>query len=218
MDGTAGNTNAPLEGMQWQTAIRRAWQFVRPALVATGVLGLASLVFKGTPQSVLVGAFADLLSLTTIKLFLYGLLVVYGVSLALNKLQSASRMVRWIADRIASVTFDCTSTTLGVLVGMAPALAVDRSLKFAAAWAFLYFVILAFVLVLLWGATNLNRLSVQLGWPKFDARYVRIVGLLLVLIGVLAITFDGWRGSTPAQSKCANAASPHLKTLGATDG
>lgn len=204
MEGDYGKTNAALEGMRWKTASSRAWQFVRPACVATLVLSLFSLMFKGTAQGVLVGAFADLLSLTTIKLFSYVLLVVYGTSIMLDKVRLASRATWWVGGRIASVTFDCTSTTLGVLVGMAPALAFDRGLKYAAAWAALFSLMLAFLLALLWLVANFKHLSVHWDFPKIDKRVIMACGLLLVLVGIWSIARDGWREAA-LQPACTNA-------------
>lgn len=204
MDGNAHTTNGSLRGMPFQVAQHRILQFARPAFWLTLVLSLLSLCARGKLQGVLVGAFSGLLSLTLIKLFAYVLVMVFGVSLASNAIPIVSRATRWLGDCVAGVTFDCTSTALGVLVGMAPALAMDRSLVVAGSWLVFLLPMFLFIQLLLWSATNTEQVIVRFDLPRPNSFLAGLMGATLMITGIFSVWHEEWPEVHDSKPQCSH--------------
>jgi TRAP-type mannitol/chloroaromatic compound transport system permease small subunit len=190
-----------LVGMKFIDALKRLWHFFWAPCWVTLVLGLASLVASPYWQNVLVNAVTGQLALTLIKLFLYLSLILLGIAAVLKSVPYLATLFRWSGTRFADVTFDYTSATLGVFVGLLPAVMSDLGpTRGAILMGYLIF-LMAGMLFVIWVGANLasSKFDVHLPAPNIS---VRLGGLALIVIAAASLGEEPWQEAQASQSEC----------------
>jgi len=184
----------PLAELKPSAAVIRTLRFAKPAFFASLALGTLSVAGSLRTETVLVTAVTGLMSLTLIKLFFYLAFIAAGIQVAAHRSPAIGRVVRGITRFMCDVSFDCTSTSLGVICGIYIGAAIEQG--FLKTTAVLTYTVLFLVLmnVLLWIIANLDLFTRWLR-DNFPAlmRWSVGIGVVIAIAGLALLIAEPWR-------------------------
>jgi len=179
----------PLAELRPSAAVVRLLRFAKPAFFASLALSTLSVAGSARTEAVLVTAVTGLMSMTLIKLFFYLTVIAAGIQVAAYRSPALGKVVRGITRFMCDVSFDCTSTSLGVICGIYIGIAIERGIAKATVFTLYMGCFLTLMNTLLWTVANLdlflrwlrNSFPAMMRWSVYIGAAIAVVGLALLV-------------------------------------
>ncbi|CEM56363.1 hypothetical protein [Xanthomonas campestris] len=178
----------------------RFWfYFLTPAWVSAAA-SLVTVLSNQTWSKVLVAGVMGQLALTAIKLLTFLGVIVLGLAASAYKISPIHSGLRWIGDRLATVSFDYSSAAIGVLCGILPVGLWQSGFGVLSATAKASLILLG-AQGILWFMSNLayGKLTSNVGGKRW---LVAIYGLVFSILFIFGISQEPWKEVQDPQSPC----------------
>lgn len=183
----------PLAELRPSAAVVRLLRFAKPAFFASLALSTLSVAGSVRTEAVLVTAVTNLMSMTLIKLFFYLTVIAAGIEVAAYRSPALGKVVRSINRFMCDVSFDCTSTSLGVICGTYFGIAIERGIAKATVFILSMSCFLILLNTMLWTTANLDLF---LRWMKKSLpammRWSVYIGTALAVAGLALLVAEPW--------------------------
>ncbi|MBC3885870.1 hypothetical protein [Undibacterium griseum] len=181
--------------------LKRLWHVFWTPFWITLTFGFISLKVNPYWKNVLLNAISGQLAITLVKLFFYFSFIFLGLATALKSVPYLASFFRSSGTRLAELTFDYTTTTLGVFVGLMLIEMYEFDPATNAVMLRYSILVMALMLVTI-------SISVNLVTGKFDTYLpvpnvsIRLCGLALVIIATTSLGKEPWKEALPTETKC----------------